>query len=67
VFIWFLMDRRTGLGRFREFRISKYQLMMKLIDSCKTQTIQEILQDLDVAKRVELYNSHHVQFIEKNQ
>jgi len=30
----FLMDSRTGLGRFREFRISNYQLMMQLIDAC---------------------------------
>ena len=30
----FLMDPRTGLGRFREFRISNYQLMMQLIDDC---------------------------------
>lgn len=37
---------------------------MKLIDSCKNQTIQEILQDSDVAERVELYSSHHVQFLE---
>ena len=27
----FLMDARTGLGRFREFRVSNYQLMMNLI------------------------------------
>ena len=32
----FLMDPRTGLGRFREFRISNYQLMMQLIDACTT-------------------------------
>ena len=28
----FLMDARTGLGRFRDFRVSNYQLMMMLID-----------------------------------
>lgn len=65
VLLNFLMDARTGLGRFREFRISNYQLMMKLIDSCKNQTIKEILEDPDVAERVELYNSHHVQFVEQ--
>ncbi|MCG8507872.1 MAG: exopolyphosphatase, partial [Rhodospirillales bacterium] len=31
----FLMDARTGLGRFRNFRISNYQLMMQLIDACR--------------------------------
>jgi hypothetical protein len=36
----FLMDARTGLGRFREFRISNYNLMMDLIDYCKNHTIE---------------------------
>src|ERR1700719_2491685 len=34
ILLSFLMDPRTGLGRFRDFRISNYQLMMKLIDAC---------------------------------
>jgi nanoRNase/pAp phosphatase (c-di-AMP/oligoRNAs hydrolase) len=51
----FLMDSRTGLGRFREFRISNYQLMMALIDVCDTLPVEEILQLPDVAERVELY------------
>jgi nanoRNase/pAp phosphatase (c-di-AMP/oligoRNAs hydrolase) len=54
----FLMDPRTGLGRFREFRISNYQLMMQLIDVCTAMSIEEILQTPDVAERVELYNAH---------
>ncbi|HYM58437.1 MAG TPA: exopolyphosphatase [Solirubrobacteraceae bacterium] len=54
----FLMDPRTGLGRFREFRISNYQLMMQLIDDCTQMTVEEILQTADVAERVELYNDH---------
>jgi nanoRNase/pAp phosphatase (c-di-AMP/oligoRNAs hydrolase) len=52
----FLMDARTGLGRFREFRISNYQLMMELIDYCKNHSIEEILTLPDVKERVELYN-----------
>ena len=54
----FLMDARTGLGRFREFRISNYALMMELIDLCKTQTITQIMQNLDVKERVDLYLEH---------
>ena len=65
VLLNFLMDARTGLGRFRNFRISNYQLMMKLIDSCNNQTIQQILDDPDVAERVELYKEHQVQFVEQ--
>jgi nanoRNase/pAp phosphatase (c-di-AMP/oligoRNAs hydrolase) len=54
----FLMDPRTGLGRFRDFRISNYQLMMQLIDACTTMSVEEILQTPDVAERVELYHAH---------
>jgi nanoRNase/pAp phosphatase (c-di-AMP/oligoRNAs hydrolase) len=54
----FLMDPRTGLGRFREFRISNYQLMMQLIDACTKLSVEEILATPDVAERVELYNEH---------
>ena len=51
----FLMDARTGLGRFREFRISNYQLMMALIDMCRDHDIDDILAMPDVQERVELY------------
>jgi nanoRNase/pAp phosphatase (c-di-AMP/oligoRNAs hydrolase) len=54
----FLMDPRTGLGRFREFRISNYQLMMQLIDACTTMTADEILETPDVKERVDLYRAH---------
>lgn len=51
----FLMDARTGLGRFRTFRISNYDLMMELIDMCLDQPVEEILQSPDVKERVDLY------------
>ena len=51
----FLMDARTGLGRFRDFRISNYELMMELIDMCIDQPIGQILQNPDVKERVDLY------------
>ncbi len=51
----YLMDARTGLGRFRDFRISNYELMMQLIDCCSEFEIQEILQFPDVMERIELY------------
>src|SRR3954462_6528385 len=54
----FLMDPRTGLGRFRDFRISNYQLMMQLIDACTQLTVEEILETPDVKERVDLYNAH---------
>jgi nanoRNase/pAp phosphatase (c-di-AMP/oligoRNAs hydrolase) len=57
-FLSFLMDARTGLGRFREFKISNYQLMMDLIDYCRNHTIEEIFTLSDVQERVELYNRY---------
>ncbi len=54
----YLMDSRTGLGRFREFRISNYQLMMDLIKYCRDHTIEEILALPDVQERVTLYQEH---------
>lgn len=53
----FIMDARTGLGRFRDFSISNFQLMMKLIDYCREcHSIEEILATPDVKERVDLYN-----------
>jgi len=54
----FLMDARTGLGRFREFTISNYQLIMELIDKCVEMPIEDILQLPDVQERVDLYVEH---------
>ncbi|MEE9335221.1 MAG: exopolyphosphatase [Granulosicoccaceae bacterium] len=53
-----LMDSRTGLGRFHDFRISNYALMMDLIDYCKDTTIEKILELPDVDERVVLYREH---------
>lgn len=51
----FIMDPRTGLGRYRDFKISNYQLMMDMIDYCRTKTVDEILDIEDVKERVKLY------------
>lgn len=58
VLLNFLMDARTGLGRFREFRISNYALMMDLIKYCRDHSIEQILDLPDVRERVELYFEH---------
>lgn len=55
ILIGFLMDPRTGLGRWRNFTISNYQLMEKLIDACRTMTTDEILALPDVKERIEIY------------
>lgn len=62
----FIMDARTGLGRFREFNISNYQLMMALIDECREkQDINEILEMSDVKERVDLFRTHLPKFKEQ--
>lgn len=58
VLLNYLMDSRTGLGRFREFRVSNYQLMMDLIQYCRNHGIDDILKLPDVKERVELYFEH---------
>ncbi|MCK6418924.1 MAG: exopolyphosphatase [Alphaproteobacteria bacterium] len=66
VLLSFIMDARTGLGRFRDFNISNYQLMMKLIDHCRTHDgIEGILALPDVKERVDLYFEHAKKFREQ--
>lgn len=55
ILLGFIMDPRTGLGRFREFSISNYQLMEKLIDWCRTMQIHEILCLSDLKERMHMY------------
>ena len=64
ILIGFLMDPRTGLGRWRQFTISNYQLMEMLIDACRTMTIDEILSIPDVQERIEVYNDQTLKFKE---
>jgi nanoRNase/pAp phosphatase (c-di-AMP/oligoRNAs hydrolase) len=67
VLLNYLMDARTGLGRFREFRISNYNLMMELIDACRELSIDQILELPDVVERVSLYREHEAPFKEQLQ
>ena len=68
VLLNFIMDSRTGLGRFRDFNISNYNLMMNLIDTCREhQNIDEILQVPDIKERVDLYFEHQDKFREQIQ
>jgi nanoRNase/pAp phosphatase (c-di-AMP/oligoRNAs hydrolase) len=58
VLLNYLMDSRTGLGRFREFKVSNYALMMDLIRYCKTLSIEQILELPDMQERMHLYFDH---------
>jgi nanoRNase/pAp phosphatase (c-di-AMP/oligoRNAs hydrolase) len=63
VLLSFLMDSRTGLGRFRDFTVSNYQLMMDLINYCAEHTIDKILELPDIKERVDLYFKYEQEFI----
>lgn len=64
ILIGFMMDPRTGLGRFRNFRISNYQLMEELIECCRTMSTADILAIPDVQERTELYKEQAELFTE---
>jgi nanoRNase/pAp phosphatase (c-di-AMP/oligoRNAs hydrolase) len=61
----YLMDSRTGLGRFRDFRISNYELMMQLIERCRDLPVEDVLALPDVKERVDLYEAHRELFAEQ--
>lgn len=67
VLLHYLMDARTGLGRFHDFRISNYDLMMELIDYCLEHSIDEILELPDVKERIDLYFEQEKLFKEQLQ
>ena len=58
VLLSYLMDPRTGLDRFKNFRIGNYDLMMALIDYCRDHSIEEILSLSDIKERIDLYAEH---------
>ena len=62
ILVGFLMDPRTGLGRWRKFTVSNYQLMEKLMVACKDKSTEEILAMPDVKERIEVYNEQTENF-----
>ncbi|MFO8073942.1 MAG: exopolyphosphatase [Polyangia bacterium] len=55
ILLSFVMDPRTGLGRFKDYRISNYQLMEDMIRYCRTRSAEEILALDDVQERTQRY------------
>jgi nanoRNase/pAp phosphatase (c-di-AMP/oligoRNAs hydrolase) len=55
VLLSFIMDPRTGLGRYRDYRISNYQLMMELVEWCRTKPVELVLEMPDVEERIDRY------------
>jgi nanoRNase/pAp phosphatase (c-di-AMP/oligoRNAs hydrolase) len=64
VLLGFIMDPRTGLGRFRDFTISNYDLMKKLASACSSMNIEEIMAMPDVKEREAVYHEQKKLFLE---
>ena len=62
ILLSFMMDPRTGLGRYKDYRISNYQLMEELIEMCRTLQIDEILANPDVKERMVRYAEQEAQY-----
>ena len=62
VLLSFIMDPRTGFGRYRDFRISNYQLMDCLIEHLRVMPVDEIMELEDLQERVRLYRAHREPF-----
>ncbi|MFC1491685.1 exopolyphosphatase, partial [Nitrospinota bacterium] len=65
VLLSFLLDPRTGLGRFRDFHKSDDDLVIQLIDRCLDLSVDEILNLPEIAERARLYFEHEEQFVEQ--
>jgi len=64
ILLGYIMDPRTGLGRYRDYRISNYQLMLDMIEYCRVKTVEEIMEIQDVKERVEKYEEDSENFIQ---
>jgi len=64
ILLGFIMDPRTGLGRFRNFTISNYELMLELSKACAEKSIYEILEMHDVKERIDFYYQQKELFTE---
>lgn len=64
ILLGYMMDPRTGLGRYRNYRISNYQLMLDMIEYCRTKTAEEIMDIPDVKERIDRYYEDQENFIQ---
>lgn len=64
ILLGYIMDPRTGLGRYRDYRISNYQLMLDMIEYCRSKTVEEIMEIPDVKERIDKYYTDEPQFIQ---
>ena len=56
ILLAFLMDPRTGLGRFRDFRLTHQQLQEEMVEQCRNRTIDELFELSDIKERAARYH-----------
>jgi len=64
ILLGYIMDPRTGLGRYRDYRISNYQLMLDMIEYCRVKTVEEIMEIQDVRERIDKYRADEENYIQ---
>ena len=64
ILLGYIMDPRTGLGRYRDYRISNYQLMLDMIEYCRSISAEEIMEIEDVKERINKYKQDEPNFIQ---
>ncbi len=62
ILLSFIMDPRTGLGRYRDYAISNYKLMEDMIEYCRTMNAEQILAVSDVQERAKRYMEQDLLF-----
>lgn len=62
ILVGFLMDPRTGLGRWHDFAIPNYKLMEILMEDIRTMSTEEILALPDVQERIKVYEEQTANF-----
>ncbi len=67
VLLNFILDARTGVGRFTDFSRSNFDVMRDLIDICGDYSIEDILSLPDIKERVDLYFTHQQEFSQQLQ
>lgn len=58
----FLVDQRTGIEKWGEFRISEETFKLDLIDACMRMKIQDILELPDVRERTAVYFAYEKEY-----
>lgn len=67
ILLHFLLDPRTGLGRFRNFAKSNRALMLSLTDYCRKYPIEQVMKLFDVTERSDRYFALEEKFKEQIQ